>query len=180
LAEAQLAEGNSRGAAGETGGGEREAEMATEQTVAFDDASEGGGSPVEPGRYHVKVIRLEPGQDFGNGPTIRWVFHLADAASKAILRDPEGEAYEFFQLSSTKLSGRSKPRQWAEALLGRSIENGESGALIAHELQGRKGVALIANNEQGYPRILQLDPLKGDGAAASKPEPKKPAEEMEF
>jgi hypothetical protein len=153
--------------------------MATD-TGAFDDVTEGGGSPVDPGRYVVKVVRLDPGQDFGNGPTIRWVFHLADAASKAILRDEEGDPYEFYQLSSRKLSAGSKPGKWAGALLGRALNPGESGAMIASELVGKKGVALVGNNEQGYPRILQLDPIgqPGNGASQSKPAPKQSDEEF--
>ncbi|HEX7024609.1 MAG TPA: hypothetical protein VF187_07310 [Gemmatimonadales bacterium] len=131
----------------------------------FEDAT--AGTPVvDPGQYLAKVVRLEEGETGEFGPSIKWVFNLADAKTREPMYDEQGELFEFYAYSSTKMGPRAKARQWAEALLGREIQNGESGAEIAEAVVGRTALVLIGNNEKEFSRILQMAPAKGNGAKA--------------
>jgi hypothetical protein len=128
----------------------------TAGSATFDDVR-ADSSPLEDGRYLLKVVRLEAAEEGQFGPSIRWVFNVADAASKAVMRDSIGDPYEFHQYSSTKLTPRSKAYPWIQAFLGRDIQVGESGAEIARSLVGTKAVAMIGPKDPGgRPVILSI------------------------
>lgn len=137
--------------------------------ATFDDVR-ADSSPLEDGRYLLKVIRLEAAEEGQFGPSIRWVFNVADAATKVVMRDNIGDPYEFHQYSSTKLTPRSKAYPWIQAFLGRDVHVGESGAEIARSLVGTKAVAMIGPKDPGgRPVILSIKALPS--GATSTPEP---------
>lgn len=152
--------------------------MTTEQ-AAFQDVR-ADASPLEDGRYLLKVVRLEPSDDGQFGPSIRWVFNVADPATKAIIRDSQGEFYEWHQYSSTKLTPRSKAYPWIVALLGREVQVGESGGAIARELIGKRAVAMVGPKEAGGRAvILSIKPFTSAPAATPEPAPAPPADDGE-
>lgn len=140
-----------------------------------------GGLYVEPGRYIVKVVKLDPmpaSPQFPEaGPGIKWIFNLQDAATKVVVQDDRGFPGEFWQFSSAKMTPNAKARKWAGALLGRAIDNNDTGESLAIEVLGKKALALIGENDKGRTAILSLSPIApANGAAvkaapAPKPEP---------
>lgn len=149
----------------------------TNEPAVFDDVRP-GGSPIEDGRYILKIVRLEPADEGQYGPSIKWVFNMADAASKAIMRDAQGEAYEWFQFSSTKLTTGTKGYTWACAFLGRDVQVGESGAQIARDLLGQKAIAMVGPNVKTMRTcILSIKPFVA-GAAAPPPPPTDEPDEL--
>lgn len=138
----------------------------TGEAATFEDVRP-GGSPIEDGRYILKVVRLEAADEGQFGPSIKWVFNMADAATKAIMRDQDGSAYEWFQFSSTKLSTGTKGYSWACAFLNREIQVGESGSAIAHDLVGQKAIAMVGPNAKTMRTcILSIKPMGAPAAAA--------------
>jgi hypothetical protein len=141
----------------------------TNEAAVFDDVRP-GGSPIEDGRYILKVVKLEAA-DGQYGPSIKWIMNMADAATKAIFRDSQGEPYEWFQFSDRKLSTGTKGHMWASAFLGREIQVGESGAQIARDLIGTKAIAMVGPNPKTMrTSILSIKPFTA-GAAAAPPPP---------
>lgn len=130
----------------------------------FDDPSATMTAYVDDGRYIAKLVRLEPTDHAQYGPGVRWVFHLATPETMSLVVDVDGQPYELWQTTSTKMgknvrSGKvARARTWSEALLDREIADSETGADIGESVVGRKAVVLIGKNEAGYPRILQMDP----------------------
>jgi hypothetical protein len=118
------------------------------------------------------VVRIEP-QDPSEqhpewGPRLKWVFYLADYSNpSAPMYGQDGEPYEFWQTTSTKLSPKSTARPWVEALLARQLGANESGAEIAAALPGKKAVVMIGPNAEGYTRILSIQPMKAPAAKAA-------------
>ena len=150
--------------------------MATStDTAIFDTVSNVEGKQFEPGRYQLKVVRLEAatGQF---GPQIKWIMNVSEKSDDgwALHYDNDGQPYEWHQYTSTKLSPKTKGRKWAQAFLGRDLEDGESGAEIARALVGCKANAILGPNERGYSAILQIDP-----APKPKKAPKPPVEDDE-
>jgi hypothetical protein len=141
----------------------------SDEPISFNDVPSSGGMDIDPGRYIVKVVRLEPGKDGEFGPTIRWVFNLATPDTKLVISAPSGEPYELFQFTSVKVGQKSTSRPWIEALLDRPLNDGESGSELARAVIGKKAVALIGQNERGYTAVLQMSPLST--LAKSKPAP---------
>ena len=138
----------------------------------FDDVSS-GGLDVEPGRYLVRVERLEPTEHAEFGPGLRWVLTLDSLATQppTPLYQTDGTRFELWQTTSRKLTPRAKARRWLEAFLDRDLQERESGAELAQAVLGRRGVALIGPNERGYPTILQLAPYLETTITPSAPEP---------
>ncbi len=140
----------------------------TNEPAVFDDVRP-GGSPLEDGRYILKIVKLEPADSGQFGPSIKWIFNVADAASKAIIRDGQGEPYELYQFSNTKLTTGTKGYVWACAFLNREVQVGESGAQIARDLLGTKAIAIIGPNPKTMRTcILSIKPFN---AAAAAPPP---------
>lgn len=138
------------------------------------DVTNSGGSPLEMGKYILKLVRLEDEGEsqFKEGERrIKWIFHVAEYGTNppAVMRKSDGEEYEFFAWNNGKMGPNTFARQWSEALLGRTLAEGESGASIGQEIVGKKAIALIGPNKNGRTSILQIEPLvakKGNGAAA--------------
>jgi hypothetical protein len=55
---------------------------------------------------------------------------------------------------------KSTARAWSEALLGRTLQDGESGQAIQEAIIGCKATAVVAPNAGGFPRIVAMTPLK--------------------
>lgn len=143
----------------------------TNEPAVFEDVRP-GGSPIEDGRYILKIIKLEPAEEGQYGPSIRWIFNMADAASKALIRDSQGDAYEWYQFSSTKLSTGTKGHIWASAFLNREVQVGESGAQIARDLLNTKAIAMVGPNPKTMRTcILSIKPFTAAGAAPPPPPP---------
>ena len=152
--------------------------------MSFDDVTE-GGSFIESGRYNLKIASLELVDSQFNPGTkqVQWGFHCQEAATSTVLRNTNGEPYEWRQWTSTKLAApagtgkATKAYTWACAFLGREIQPGESGEAIWQELLGKKASGLVGPNENGTIKLLSVEPIKGSSqaratrAAAPEPEP---------
>lgn len=90
-----------------------------------------GKSFFGPGNYLATLVKLEPAEQKNEawGPQIQWTFHLAPAEERdpeAVIVMEDGETpASFWQFSSTKMTPKAKGRQWAEAFLGRALNDGE-------------------------------------------------------
>jgi hypothetical protein len=140
----------------------------------FENPSSGGGTFIEDGRYLVKVKRLEPVEDNGFGPGVKWVFNLATTDGE-LVKDERGFDAELWQFSSRKMSKgakTAKARAWAEALLGRELSDDETGDGLAELLIGKKALALIGQNEKERSTILKMTPIAAkNGQATAAPAP---------
>ena len=135
-------------------------------------------SPLEPDRYILKLVRLEelpPSEQHPDwGPSIKWVFHCARFASGEVIYTDDGQLYEFFQMTSPKLTPKSRARPWVETFLGRALTADDEPEAIATALVGTKAVAMIGpdNDAGGRTRILAIypykEPAKGAGKGAGK------------
>lgn len=153
--------------------------MMTNEAAVFEDVKPGGSGGLEDGRYILKVVRLEPAEEGQYGPSIKWIFHCADAASKALIRDSQGEAYEMWQFSGTKVNPGTKAHLWASAFLNREPEVGESGAQIARDLLGTKAIAMVGPNPKTMrSSILSIKPFAAGAAAAPPPPPTDDLDEL--
>jgi hypothetical protein len=122
---------------------------------------------VEPGRYLVKLFKLEPTSHPQYGAGVKWVFVIATPDGKP-LYDKHNAPLELWQTTSLRLTPNSKARPWVEALLDRPLTNGEDPAAIAQAIVGKKAYALIGLNDKGYSTVLQLNAYRdGQGAAAA-------------
>lgn len=123
---------------------------------------------------------------------LRWVFRMARLDRDPIL-DIDGHVYEHHDYTSNR-TGKSKTktakaRLWAEALMGRPLEDHEIDDSLPVVLQEKVAVALFEEVQRGGQdgsesymklKILRLAPYKGGGtgtpastrpAPAPKPEP---------
>lgn len=162
-------------------------------SVFDEEVTEATGSPLRSQRYVLKLVRLELSDHAQYGPGVRWVFHVADAEGGkdlALIRMADGEPYEFFQITGTRLQapkpGAKIPKafKFACAFLGRQIRIGESGSEIARELIGKKAEAFLAPNENGNLAVMSIDPLGTNYPqlrnGAAKPAAPAPAPEPEL
>lgn len=102
----------------------------------------------------MKLARLEATNHDEYGPGVKWVFNVADGASKGVYRNQDGSYYEFFQTTGTKINVPkdglgSKAYRMASALLGRPVQAGESANAIAAQIIGRYFEPLLALNKNG-------------------------------
>jgi hypothetical protein len=140
----------------------------TTETAMFEDVRP-GNSPLEDGRYILKIVKLEPAEG-QFGPQIKWYFNVADAASKAIIRDSQGEPYEWFGYTSTKTNPGTKTHTWASAFMGRELEIGESGSQLARDLLGKKAIAMVGpSGPNQRTSILSIKPFVATAAAPPPP-----------
>lgn len=125
---------------------------------------------VEEGRYRVKLTDLvdtdPPTDHLDWGPRLRWFFNIYDSDGDPVLTE-DGEQGQICPITGTSTGPKSKARPWIEALLGRAIENGDTGEEMQDEIIGKEGWALISDNEKGYSQILSISPLKKTGAKAA-------------
>lgn len=78
---------------------------------------------LKPGLHQGRLTAIEE-RSSESGPYLRWTFAI----------DQQGDEVEVSALSSTKFSPMAKARKYAEALLGRAIQEGEE--LAPAELYG--------------------------------------------
>lgn len=155
----------------------------------FNNPTTGGGfTEIDPGKYYVKVTRLEPfvGGQFGD--QVKWVFEVATLDGVVLTDDHQFNA-EFWQWSSPKIStggrkGPSKAYEWGEALLPgtdlMSLTGEEFGQLVI----GKKALALIGTKDSPNGKksvILSMSPLltksaNGKAVPAAKAAPIAPPE----
>lgn len=99
----------------------------------FDTVNE-GKSFFEAGTYLATVANVEIVPPSENprfeeyGPSLKWTFNLSPNLSDPadLILDQDGEtAASLWQFSSTKMSPKAKARIWAEAFIGRKLEDGE-------------------------------------------------------
>lgn len=135
-------------------------------SVFDEDVTEATGSPLRSQRYVLKLDRLELSDHAQYGPGVRWVFHVMDVENGGtIIRGNDGENYEYFQTTGTRLQapkpGAKIPKayKFACAFLSRQIQVGESGSEIAQNLVGKKAEAFLGPNDNGNLAIMAIDPL---------------------
>lgn len=130
-----------------------------------EEIREANASPLNSERYVLKLIRLEDSVHPEYGAGIRWIFHVLQPDSMTVIRQSDGENYELWQTSGTKISvpkpgGKSsKQYRWSSAFLGRAVEPGETGPAIAQAIVGKYAEAMIGPNENGSMSILVIDPI---------------------
>lgn len=133
-------------------------------------------SPIEPGRYVLKLMDLEempPSEQHPDwGSSIRWTFHLAtyptaNAPSKVIVDEKDKQPYKFWANTSKKLSPKATARPWVETLLGRSLSPDDDPEAIVESLIGKKAVGIIGPNPDGKTRILAMQPYQEPAKAAA-------------
>jgi hypothetical protein len=112
---------------------------------------------------------------------LRWVFRMARLDRDPVL-DIDGHVYEHHDYTSNR-TGKSKTktakaRSWAEALMGRPLEDHEIDDSLPVALQEKVAVALFEEVERGGQdgsetymklKILKLSPYKGGAGQAGQP-----------
>jgi hypothetical protein len=91
--------------------------------MSFKFKATSSSAPLEPGLYHASLTAIEA-RHGDLGEYLRWTFSV----------DEDDREVEVSALTSTKFSTTAKARKYAEALLGRTIKNGEE--LAPNELYG--------------------------------------------
>ena len=117
------------------------------------------GADFEPGVYRARLKELETAEssivDEKTGKPgfyLKWIFELLD------------EGYGGHTLrgnSSMNFGPRAKARQWAEALLGRRIESGES--IDEDDLVGKEGDLMVRLEETDrgtFAKVESVNPVR--------------------
>lgn len=141
--------------------------MSIDEEIQLQPATTGDGSIVPEGRYALHLVRLEkaPPSSFNPeaGPRIKWIFNLYAESVETIERGTlfqfNGETYEFWRTTSTANSPRAYARQYAEALLGRKMNEQEVPKLGS--LVGLKMSALISYDPDPNDSTRQLLKMTG-------------------
>lgn len=114
---------------------------------------------------------------------LRWVFRLAHM-DRTPIRNVDGDAFEYHDYTSNRTgkskSKTAKARDWAEALMGRPLEDNEIDDDLPNKLRDKVAVCLFeekertSNTGESYMKlkILRLSPYRANGQAA---EPARPA-----
>lgn len=108
----------------------------------------------------------------GPDPRWRWVFDCVNQQTGEHFHD-EKEFEWKYETNTSRKFGKGGPRTaqarlYAEALMGREIEPGES--IDLEDLEGFSMSAMMTANEKGYIDIISVKPYtKKKGAAAAKP-----------
>lgn len=146
----------------------------------FENPSE-GGSFIDPGRYVIKIVKLEPqppsDQHPDWKPSVRVYLNLATYPDMKLKMDPTNpdQPYEWWQYLSVAMGRGTKTRQKVEAFLGRPLVEGvDTGEAIATALIGAKAIAMVGPNDKGKDAILGAlqpykQPAKAPAAAAPAP-----------
>lgn len=137
--------------------------MTIDDEIQLAPATSDNGQIIPEGRYTLHLIALEkaPPSTFQPeaGPRIKWIFNLYDQQGAVFMFN--GDIYDFYRTTSTKNSPRAFARQYAEALLGRKLDDHEVPRLadcIGKRMSGLISYGPSAND----PTIesLQLGSLK--------------------
>lgn len=148
------------------------------EAPAFDDVSEYAPA-FDNGEYDLTVVRIENAEGGKYGPSLRWIWNMRKVATGEIVLAPDssGEAYEWHQYSSRRLTPRTKHYAWIRALLGRAPEIGESGVALLQAVLGKSMRSYCAPDPAepgGRQRIMTADPIPARSqppAAMSAPAP---------
>lgn len=128
---------------------------------------------VEPGKYIATCTAIEDAPDKGFGPGVKWVFKLVDPATNQTVRNSNGFDLEFWQFTSTKMGPKARARPIIEALLGRTLENGE--IPNSNKLIGTAMTTIIIHEpaEDGSmrARVTSCKPFQPADAAPAAPQP---------
>lgn len=154
--------------------------MTIDEELQLQPATGGDGTIVPEGRYTLHLVRLEkaPPSSFNPeaGPRIKWVFHLYAENVETLERGRQfmfnGDAYEFWRTTSRLNTPRAFARQYAEALMGRKMNEREAPNLAS--LIGLKMSALISYDPDANDpmrQVLKMTGLKHVAAAAPKSVP---------
>lgn len=144
--------------------------------MPFKDASNAESNlPVIDGMVTLELLRIEDIEPGQYGDRCRWVFEVSDADGP--ITWPNGDPYDWWQMTGTSMSIKSPARAWSEALLGRTLEDGESGEAIAASLIGCKATAVVALNAKGFSRIAAMTPIKLRAPRAAPRQPVRQAAE---
>lgn len=125
-----------------------------------------GGSFIEPGRYVLRIVKMEampPTPEHPDWrPSIRFTLNLQDYTTRKVMMDKNEQPYEWWVYRSATLAQGTKTRQFTEAFLGRSlIEGQDAGEAVAKELLGKKAIGMVGPNQKGKDDILGvLQPYK--------------------
>lgn len=131
----------------------------------FEDPTE-NTSFIEPGRYCLKIVKLEPQPPSAEHPdwkpSVRLILNLATYPAMKLMLDKDQQPYEWFQYCSVAMGKGTRTRQWVEAFLGRELVEGQdTGVAIAEALLGAKAIAMVGPNTKGKDAILgALQPFK--------------------
>lgn len=127
--------------------------------MPFQDATSKESSlPVIDGMVTLELLRIEDMEPGQYGARCRWVFEVSD--DDGVIAWPDGEPYDWWQMTGTSMAIKSTARAWSEALLGRTLEEGETGKAIQDAIIGRKATAVVAPNAGGFPHIVAMTPIK--------------------
>ena len=124
------------------------------------------GADFEPGVYRARLMELETAEssivDEKTGKPgfyLKWIFELLD------------KGYEGHTLrgnSSLNFGPRAKARQWAEALLGRRIQSGES--IDEDDLIGKEGDLMVRLEETDrgtFAKVESVNPIRRKSKAVA-------------
>lgn len=113
-----------------------------------------GGPAVPEDRFAFELIGLEPAPPGGprTSPGVKWIFALYDREGARFMSPIDGSPYEFYRTTGLSLGPRSNARVYAEALLGRVLEQDEQ--LNPRALMGKRFSAMVLH------RKSQLDATK--------------------
>lgn len=130
--------------------------------MPFDNPGEGSAfeSPLEDGTYSVYCLGTKEGENYGNGPTMRWEFYVYDRTAQEQIFLENGDPFVLSVLSGTKITksekGNSKPYDWASALVGQPIDEvAPTGPEVAEAIREKWALATIMHNAKGFPQIPQ-------------------------
>jgi hypothetical protein len=115
----------------------------------------------EPNRYIAVCLDIEDAPDKGFGAGVKWVFQLIDPNTNQPVKNSKGYDFTLWQWTSTKMGPKARARPIIEALLGRSLENGEVPdsrlllnkgmiCLVAHEPTQNGGVVARVTSCKPY------------------------------
>jgi hypothetical protein len=155
--------------------------LSIDDEIQLQPATSGDGSIIPEGRYTLHLIRVEtaPPSTFKpeDGPRIKWTFNLyaelVEKLERGELFEFNGSPYEFFRHTSTKNSPRAFARMYAEALMGRKLDDREVPKL--GPLVGSRMSAMISYDddpEDSSRQILKMSGLKHVPTPAAKAAPK--------
>ena len=126
----------------------------------FDAPSEGSAfeSPLEDGLYSLYCLGVEEGENYGNGPTIRWSFYCYDRSATQQIMLNDIDPFVLTVLSGTKVTksekGNSKAYDWASAIVGQPIDEvATTGAEVAEAVRDKWALATLIHNAKGFPSI---------------------------
>lgn len=155
--------------------------MTIDEELQLQPATSGDGATVPEGRFTLHLTRLEkaPPSSFNPeaGPRIKWVFNLyaenVETMERGSLFYFNGDPYEFWRTTSRANTPRAYARQYAEALMGRKMEERESPNLGS--LVGLKMSALISYDPDANDPTRQVLKMTGLRHVPAQTAPSKPA-----